>query len=99
MTMPGDITFGSGTTYFGDTLVQAVNNGQVSQSRIDDLATRILAAWYLLKQDSGFPAVNFDSWNINGPGNSHVNVQGNHKESVQTLEDNYITLNIFLAIA
>ncbi|KAK1229387.1 hypothetical protein PQX77_007564 [Marasmius sp. AFHP31] len=85
MTMPGDITFGSGTTYFGDTLVQAVNNGQVSQSRIDDLATRILAAWYLLKQDSGFPAVNFDSWNINGPGNSHVNVQGNHKDVIREI--------------
>ncbi|ESK98422.1 glycoside hydrolase family 3 protein [Moniliophthora roreri MCA 2997] len=85
MTMPGDKTFGSGTTWFGDSLVQAVNSGQVSQNRINDLATRILAAWYLLKQDSGFPAVNFDSWNINNPVNQHKNVQGNHKELIRQI--------------
>ncbi|KAL0575133.1 hypothetical protein V5O48_006837 [Marasmius crinis-equi] len=85
MTMPGDITFGSGTTYFGDTLVAAVNNGSVSQTRIDDLATRILAAWYLLGQDSGYPAVNFDSWNINDPINAHKNVQGNHKDLIREI--------------
>lgn len=66
MTMPGDVTLGSGTTYvlalngialldetenthyfryFGSNIVSAVQNGQVSQTRIDDLATRILAAW------------------------------------------------------
>ncbi|KAK7058250.1 hypothetical protein VNI00_001881 [Paramarasmius palmivorus] len=85
MTMPGDITFGSGTTYFGDTLVRAVNNGQVSQERMNDLATRILAAWYLVGQDSGHPAVNFDSWNINDPVNQHKDVQGNHKELIREI--------------
>ncbi|KDQ19728.1 glycoside hydrolase family 3 protein [Botryobasidium botryosum FD-172 SS1] len=44
MTMPGDTTINSGQTYFGTPLVNAVNSGQVQQSRIDDLATRILAA-------------------------------------------------------
>ncbi|KAG7099439.1 hypothetical protein E1B28_001290 [Marasmius oreades] len=83
--MPGDITFGSGTTYFGDTLVTAVNNRQVSQARIDDLATRILAGWYLLGQDSGYPAVNFDSWNANNPVNAHKNVQGSHKDLIRAI--------------
>jgi len=32
--------------YFGDALLQAVQNGQVSQSRIDDMAYRILLAMY-----------------------------------------------------
>lgn len=45
-----------------------------------DVATRILAAWYLLGQDSGFPATNFNAWNSNA--GQHVNVQGNHKEYV-----------------
>ncbi|KAB5593843.1 Glycoside hydrolase family 3 protein [Ceratobasidium theobromae] len=82
MTMPGDVTLGSGTTYFGSNIVSAVQNGQVSQTRIDDLATRILAAWYLLGQDSGYPAVNFDSWNINDGFNQHVNVQGDHASTI-----------------
>ncbi|PPQ70745.1 hypothetical protein CVT24_000856, partial [Panaeolus cyanescens] len=82
MTMPGDITLGSGTTYFGDVLYNAVQSGSVPQSRIDDLATRILAGWYLLGQDSGYTALNFDSWNVNDPFNQHVNVQGDHKNSL-----------------
>ena len=79
-------------SYFGATLVSQVNSGQVPVSRIDDLATRILASYYYLKQDSGYPrygmpcflhwfllifySVNFDSWGGSG---SHVNVQGDHK--------------------
>ncbi|KAG8713760.1 hypothetical protein FRC08_012855 [Ceratobasidium sp. 394] len=85
MTMPGDTTINSGSTYFGSNLVSAVQSSQVSQSRIDDLATRILAAWYLLGQDSGYPAVNFDSWNINSGFNQHVNVQGNHGTLIRTI--------------
>ncbi|QRV76732.1 glycoside hydrolase family 3 protein [Ceratobasidium sp. AG-Ba] len=83
MTMPGDTTINSGQTYFGQNLVNAVGS-QVSQSRLDDMATRILAAWYLLGQDSDYPAVNFDSWNVNGFG-SHVDVQGNHKTLIRQI--------------
>lgn len=85
MTMPGDQTYESGTTYFGNNLVQAVNQGRVNQSRIDDIALRILAGWYLLKQDSGFPSVNFNSWNVNGAGAQHLDVQGNHKQTVRAI--------------
>lgn len=34
---------------------------------------------YLVGQDSGFPAVNVNVWNLNAPVNTHVNVQGDHK--------------------
>ncbi|CDO72401.1 Glycoside Hydrolase Family 3 protein [Trametes cinnabarina] len=84
MTMPGDTTLGSGQTYFGQNLVNAVQSGQVPEARIDDLATRILAAWYLLGQDSGFPAVNFNSWST-GQG-SHLNVQADHKNLIRTID-------------
>jgi beta-glucosidase len=47
------------------------------------MATRILAAWYLLNQDSGYPATNFNSWNTRGGINQNINVQGNHKEYVE----------------
>lgn len=52
MTMPGDITFNSGTSYFGQNLTDFVQNGTIAASRVDDMAERILAAWYLLRQDS-----------------------------------------------
>jgi hypothetical protein len=55
MTMPGDITFGSGTSWFGQNLTDFVNNGTIAASRVDDMATRILAGWYLLHQDSNYP--------------------------------------------
>ncbi|KAG2023257.1 cellulose-binding beta-glucosidase [Coprinopsis cinerea AmutBmut pab1-1] len=85
MTMPGDISYKSGTTYFGPNLVRAVENNQVPMSRIDDMATRILAGWYLLKQDQGYPAVNFNSWNVNSPPAQHVNVQKDHKDNIRLI--------------
>ncbi|KAJ6606906.1 glycoside hydrolase superfamily [Mycena sp. CBHHK59/15] len=68
-----DITLGSGTTYFGSTLVNAVNSGSVSQARINDMATRILA-------------VNFDAWNNNAAFNKHVNVQSDHKALIRQID-------------
>ena len=49
--MPGD-------KYMGFSLVEAVKNGSVSESRIDDMIVRILAPYYLLGQDQGYPTVN-----------------------------------------
>jgi beta-glucosidase len=46
MTMPGDITFNSGSSYFGANLTAAVKAGKVPEDRITDMATRIVAAWY-----------------------------------------------------
>ena len=46
MTMPGDDTFNSGLSYWGSNLTVAVLNGSVPQFRLDDMATRIVAAWY-----------------------------------------------------
>ncbi|KAJ7173243.1 beta-glucosidase [Mycena filopes] len=86
MTMPGDISQNSGTTYFGTNLVNAVNSGSVTQARINDMATRILAAWYLVGQDSGYPAVNFDAWNNGAAFNQHINVQSNHGTLIRQID-------------
>jgi beta-glucosidase len=81
MTMPGDIDMdGGNTTYWGEHLVEAVNNGSVAPARLDDMAERIMAAYYLTGQDKGYPEVNFNSWTPDGPENEHVDVQGNHAE-------------------
>ncbi|KAI1082746.1 glycosyl hydrolase family 3 N terminal domain-containing protein [Whalleya microplaca] len=43
--------------FWGSKLVEAVNNGSVARERVDDMATRVLAAWYFAGQDEGFPKV------------------------------------------
>ncbi|KAI0082198.1 glycoside hydrolase family 3 protein [Panus rudis PR-1116 ss-1] len=86
MTMPGDIIPGL-LSYFGISLEAAVKTGAVNESRVDNMAVRILAAWYLLGQDHDYPEVNFNSKDILGidPGNKHVDVQGNHKSLIRTI--------------
>ncbi|KAJ6787866.1 hypothetical protein PWT90_07154 [Aphanocladium album] len=42
-------------SFWGDELVKSVKNGSVPESRINDMATRILTTWYQFKQDEHFP--------------------------------------------
>lgn len=52
MSMPGDgETWNDRDPFWGAKLTQAVLNGSLPVERIDDMATRIVAAWYQLKQD------------------------------------------------
>ncbi|KAF8305963.1 beta-glucosidase [Clavulina sp. PMI_390] len=82
MTMPGDIIYGSNTTYFGQNLTDYVHNGTIAEERVTDMATRILAAWFLTGQDKDYPETNLYSWNLNSPLNQHVQTQTNFTESV-----------------
>lgn len=43
--------------FWGDNLTEAVNNGSVAETRLNDMVTRILAAWYYVGQDEGYPEV------------------------------------------
>lgn len=83
MTMAGDITLGSGTTYFGANLTAYVMNNTVSEARLDDMATRIIAAWYYMHQDQGYPNVTVDSFHPYNPLNQEVNAQSNHDQLVR----------------
>jgi beta-glucosidase len=74
MSMPGT-DFSNNNLLWGQNLVSAVSSGAVPQSRLDDMVTRILAAWYQLGQDSGYPAVTWSSWN---GGTGAPNVAGSH---------------------
>jgi beta-glucosidase-like glycosyl hydrolase len=80
MSMPGDITFGSGDSYFGGNLTAYVQNGTIPMARLNDMATRILASWYFLHQDSpSYPSVNFNAFNSDDEAtNEHVNVEDDH---------------------
>ncbi|KAH9476789.1 putative beta-glucosidase L [Psilocybe cubensis] len=87
MTMPGDITFNSETSYFGPNLTDYVNNGTIPESRVDDMATRILASWYLLKQDQpSYPATNFNAFNPDDDAtNERIDVQDDHDKIVREI--------------
>ncbi|RPB15449.1 beta-glucosidase-like protein [Morchella conica CCBAS932] len=92
MSMPGDYTFGSGTSWWGGNLTTAVLNGSFPEWRLDDMATRIMAAYFKVGQDpETYPETNFDSWTTSDYGylhnqvqlgwglvNKHVNVMGDH---------------------
>lgn len=83
MDMPGDIGMNGGlTSYFGPNLTEAVHNGSVTVDRLDDMAQRIVASWYLVGQDKNYPAVNFDSWKDQ---NEHVDVQGEHYKLIRRM--------------
>jgi beta-glucosidase len=43
--------------FWGYNLTEAVNNGSVAETRLNDMVTRILAAWYFVGQDEGYPEV------------------------------------------
>jgi len=79
MDMPGDVTFGSLTSFFGQNLTDGVNNGSIANERLDDMTERIIASWYLLEQDQAYPEVSFDSFRRpGGANNSNINVQEDH---------------------
>lgn len=73
MSMPGDGLFWQdGKSLFGQQLTLAVLNGSVPLERLNDMATRIVAAWYQVGQDlweSEGP--NFSSWTDEEVGKLH----------------------------
>ena len=54
--MPGNIDFVSDTSYWGANLTAYVGNGTIPESRLTDMAERIVAGWYMLDQDKDYPA-------------------------------------------
>ncbi|KAI1765702.1 glycoside hydrolase family 3 protein [Hypoxylon sp. FL1150] len=80
MTMPGDTEFNTGLSFWGTNLTLAVLNGTVPQYRVDDMAMRIMAAYFkvgrTLKQDP----ITFDSWTRDTFGPIHYAVKEGHQQ-------------------
>lgn len=85
--MPGDITFDSGTSWFGGNLTAFVQNGSIPLTRLDDMVTRIVGAWYFLHQDlPSYPAVNFNAFHPDDQAtNEHIDVQADHDVLVRKI--------------
>lgn len=91
MDMPGDIHMNGGkTSYFNANLTMAVNNGSLPIERLDDMAQRVLAAWHLVGQDKDYPAVNFNTWGIEG--NEHVKAQADHDKLIRQMAASAVVL-------
>ncbi|KAI1088101.1 glycoside hydrolase family 3 protein [Rostrohypoxylon terebratum] len=50
-----DMVMPYATDYWATNLTQAVTNGSIAETRLDDMATRIVATWYKMGQDKGYP--------------------------------------------
>lgn len=98
MTMPGDTVFNSGLSYWGTNLTLAVINGTVPEWRIDDMATRIMAAYFKVGLTLDEPEINFSSWTKDTFGplhasvganiqqvNFHVDVRGDHGRLIRDI--------------
>lgn len=68
--------------YWGDNLTEAVKNGSVSETRLDDMVTRILAAWYHIGQDEGYPEAAVHNYDVQSP---IVDVRGDHASLIREI--------------
>ena len=98
MSMPGDVVFESGTSYWGANLTVAILNGTVPGWRLDDMATRIMAAFYHVRGDGPKTSPNFHSWGKGTYGfqhdlaqegftliNQHVDVRREHGNLIRQI--------------
>ncbi|KAG5809062.1 hypothetical protein H9Q74_012863 [Fusarium xylarioides] len=78
---------------WGENLTMAVENGTVKEERVTDMATRILAAWYLVGQDIDFPTPGIGMKNLSLP---HEQVEARIPESRPTLLEGAIAGHVLV---
>jgi len=94
MTMPGDGLFwANGKSLWGPELTKAVLNGSVPIDRLNDMVTRIVAAWYQMGQDDETKfdrkGPNFSSWTDDEMG---VEAPGSPTEQQERKVNEYINV-------
>ncbi|KAI1500754.1 glycoside hydrolase family 3 protein [Biscogniauxia marginata] len=79
---------------WGDNLTAAVHNGSVSEARVTDMATRIIAAWYLLGQNgTNFPVPGIGMKNLTQP---HKQVDARVPESASVILEGAIAGHVLV---
>ncbi|KAH8661973.1 glycosyl hydrolase family 3 N terminal domain-containing protein [Xylariales sp. PMI_506] len=94
MTMPGDGLFwADGKSLWGPELTRSVLNGSLPLERLNDMATRIVAAWYQFGQDDDTKfdpdGPNFSSW-TDEPFGPHS--PGSPTEQDDTVTNEYVNV-------
>ena len=98
MTMPGDTVFNSGESYWGTNLTVGVLNGTMPEWRLDDMAMRIMAAYFKVGLTVEQDPINFSFWTTATYGplhwaagkdvqqiNYHVDVRDNHGDLIREI--------------
>lgn len=98
MTMPGDTLFNSGVSFWGANLTLGLVNGTMPEWRLDDMAIRIMSAYFKVGLTLDEPPINFDSWTLDTYGpvhyavgqgqqqiNWHVDVRGDHASVIRNI--------------
>ncbi|CCM01674.1 uncharacterized protein FIBRA_03737 [Fibroporia radiculosa] len=88
MTMAGGIHLSTpdGGSWWGPNLTAFVDNGTISMARMDDMATRIMAGYYLLGQDNNYPNVSFNASSLyDTVHDKHIDVQADHYKLVREI--------------
>lgn len=98
MSMPGDTEFNTGESFWGTNLTISVVNGTIPEWRVDDMAVRIMAAYYKVGRDEVQVPVNFNSWSRDDYGprhaaagagygliNKHVDVRADHGQLIRQI--------------
>ncbi|KAJ8129143.1 hypothetical protein O1611_g4491 [Lasiodiplodia mahajangana] len=94
MTMPGDGLFwANGESLWGPELTKSVLNGSVPLDRLNDMVTRIVAAWYQMGQDDETKfdpkGPNFSSWTDAGKG---VSAPGSPTEQEEQTVNEFVNV-------
>lgn len=91
MSMPGDGKFwADGKSYFGSELTLAALNGSLPMERLDDMVTRIVAAWYQFGLDrwrDETQTPNFSSWTDKKVGKLYHGSNSNESDVVNHFID------------
>ena len=64
MDMPGSISFSPGPSYFGVNITRSVNNGSLSEDRLDDMCRRIMTP-YFHQQQFNYPKIDGSEPDLN----------------------------------
>ncbi|KAJ5157300.1 beta-glucosidase A [Penicillium canariense] len=78
MSMPGDVILGSPYSFWGTNLTVSVLNSTIPEWRLDDMAVRIMAAYYKVGRDRVRTPPNFSSWTRDEYGYEHFMVSENY---------------------
>lgn len=78
MSMPGDVVLGSPYSFWGTNLTVSVLNSTIPEWRLDDMAVRIMAAYYKVGRDRVRTPPNFSSWTRDEYGYEHASVSENY---------------------
>ncbi|KAL4796636.1 glycoside hydrolase superfamily [Aspergillus venezuelensis] len=95
MDMPGTSNY---PLHFHQNITNAINNGSIETSRLDDMVRRVMAPYFQLKQDQGFPAIDPSEKELNAvifntpdeykynytfAAESNIDVRGNHSQTIR----------------